>query len=785
MLHRGYEETDGVEILGSLRRVESARAFERRVGESRYTVELALAPHPVQGWDIHAFGILETDEGRQINPDFEALNAKLHGLVENTPSQHLIQRREVANAQSQSRGMSPATGQRPTPKMDGASFELDLDRVAFETLHLSYTQSDRALGLLKALGYSTIEFVTQTGDVDYDAVYAPIIHGEARLPMIVKLIEAKKTSILDPIPPPPGPPRPVAPVLPGAKPAVPDIGGKLLHQTTTGEALQRLLIVHDPEQPEALQKLKVLLNEHVDVASRQIVLEALVIEIDTDRMRDLGVSFNWQNGKRQASFGTDGSGNQLPLTFTFDRGMDFVRQFMFNLHALVSNGEAEILTNPSVLVLDGRQARIQIGQQIPVVSSTATNTSVSQRVDYFPVGIVLNIRPRLDAEAKEVTMQVETIVSSVAATGGAATSVGDDVFFAPAIDNRQVQSFVRIADNTPFIIGGLIAAEESRTVKGVPGLSKIPGLGSLFRRTSKTRAKREVIIVLTPHIMPEDEKSYGYAVPKESSAFDSFDNQLFRNAYRLRSQDIFDLDFLRHSPELARLVNSIEEKAMRRPEIRDQEPFAGLLAGRVPGEEVFVRRMLWEVIGEHDFEDLVDVENIIFFEPKQRFEEGFEVGLLRDALAKKDSDEWLQLSFAPLDHGTAYAQTSLVRLADGDYGAALRQGNPVPPRDGAPRLTTLLLGDRPGSTSTLDVLRRVLVLERVLELNPSLEMRLDALHVGLQIIFPSHEDLTRRAHLVDRETARLFFEVEEYYAAFESIFDREVAYAGEQLGDRP
>lgn len=678
----------------------------------------------------------------------------------------LVVKRPPPANRAPSRPPPPSPGSAPLPTLTGESFDFDLDRVAFDIVQLSYTQSDRVLGLLKALGYPTIEFVAQAGDTAFDAVYAPLVQGEARLPLVVKLIEATKTSIMDPVPPPPGPPRPPTP---GSrdKAAVPDIGGKLLHHATTGEALQRLLIVHDPADPESLAKLRRLLHEQIDVASRQIVLEALVIEIDSDRMRDLGVTYSWQDGKSSGSFESDANGNQLPFTYVFDKSADFVSQFRASLHALVSRGHAEILTNPSVLVLDGRQARIQIGQQIPVVSSTATNTAVSQRVEYFPVGIVLNIRPRLDGAAREVTMQVETIVSSVSSSGGAATTVGDDVFFAPAIDNRQVQTFVRIADNTPFIIGGLIASEESESMKGVPGLSKIPGLGGLFRRKSKSRVKQEVIIVLTPHVVPVDEKNFAFAVPKESSAFDSFGHELFRNAYRLRSQDVFDLSFLEHNPDLARLRA------------------AGALGDGIPGEEILARRILWEIVGELDFERFVDPEQIIFFEPRPAG--GFEVAFLREHLAESQDrkNEVLILPFALGDDGSAYAKPRWQKMATGGYDELLRRGNPLPAESAPAELSTIVLGERPDSTSAMDVLRRVLVLERLLELNPSLEMRLDALHPGLQIIFPSEEDLTRRFHLVDADTARLFYETAEYYTAFERVFDRDVAHAFERLSENP
>ncbi len=783
LLHRGYRESEVAGRLGEMRGIEGARGFVRELADgSRRTLELGASRHSSGGWELHAYGHQHGAAGAVPNPDLAALENKLRELSDPAADVPLVSKKPPPADRPAPRPPPPppsSPGSRPTPTLHGDSLEFDLDRVAFETFHLSYAQSDRVLGLLKALGYSTIEFVAQTGEGNFEAVYAPLLRGAARLPMIVKMIDATKTSIMDPVPPPPGPPRP-APPISREQPAVPDIGGKLLHQATTGEALHRLLIIHDPERPEALAKLRRLLREQIDVASRQIVLEALVIQIDSDRMRDLGVSYAWQEGKSSASFSTDEGGNQLPFTYVFDSTADFVSQFQASLHALVSNGQAEILTNPSVLVLDGRQARIQIGQQIPVVSSTATNTAVSQRVEYFPVGIVLNIRPRLDETAREVTMQVETIVSSVSSAVGAATTIGDDVFFAPVIDNRQVQTFVRIADNTPFIIGGLIASEESESVKGIPGLSKIPGLGALFRRKSKSRVKQEVIIVLTPHVVPLDEKSFGYAVPKESSAFDSFGNQLFRNAYRLRSQDIFDLSFLHQSPDLLRLQAAARERVERTPELAAEEPLAGILAGRIPGEEIMVRRMLMEVVGEHDFESLVNPDHIIFFEPSPGG--GFEVAFLRDHLAERHSkSDVLVVPFALRNDGSAYAEPRWQPLPPEGYSSLLRSGNPLPTPGAAPELVTMVLGERPGSTPPLDVLRRVLVLERVLELNPSLAMELDALHVGLQIIFPSEEDLTQRFHLVDRETARLFFEVEEYYAAFERRFDRQIGRAFELL----
>ncbi len=204
------------------------------------------------------------------------------------------------------------------------------------------------------------------------------------------------------------------------------------------------------------------------------------------------------------------------------------------MKALVNTGNAEILSSPSVLALDGRQARIQIGQQVPISKSNITASGTFQSIEYFPVGIVLNLRPRISEDGAEITMQVETIVSAVSQSSETQTGgQSSEVLLAPIIDNRQVQTFVRIADNTPFIIGGLISNDVQERKIGIPYLADIPVLGRLFSRTSDDIIRNEVIIVLTPHVVPQDAKSFSYVIPKDSEMFDSFDKRLFRNAYLL------------------------------------------------------------------------------------------------------------------------------------------------------------------------------------------------------------------------------------------------------------
>ena len=178
----------------------------------------------------------------------------------------------------------------------------------------------------------------------------------------------------------------------------------------------------------------------------------------------------------------------------------------------MSASAAEILSRPSVLVLDGRQARIQVGQQIPIVKTTSTQTAVSKSVDYIPVGIVLNLRPRISQDLTRITIQIETIITETEERLGAlATTSG--VQEAPVINNRKVQSFVRVANNTPFIVGGLISRKKSEVTGGIPFLSTIPFFGRLFSSSTVETIRKEVIVVIKPHIISEEGANFSRVVP--------------------------------------------------------------------------------------------------------------------------------------------------------------------------------------------------------------------------------------------------------------------------------
>ena len=380
--------------------------------------------------------------------------------------------------------------------------------LGYEMFRLGHMEADRTLALLKAMGYSTVEFAESTKSKPGRKIFDLVKDKTQKLPLIINVVNATKTSLLEDAPA--GTKSRSATTSKSKKgQGAPQLGGSHLHSTTGGSPEERLLLVYDRNEPEALERLVNLIQTHIDVAAQQIVIQALVVEINTSELRGLGVEFSGAKGHVRGGFERTSSGKSLG-TFLFSRDSfaDFA-SFKASLEALEESGNAEVLSSPSVLVLNDRQARIQVGRQIPVVRTTATTGVVNKGIEYFPVGIVLNLRPRINRDGSEVTLQIETIISSISPESAALVESGSSgIEFSPIIDNRLVETYVRVADGTPFIIGGLLSTNEQETRVGVPVLTSIPFLGRLFSRELVEKERREVIVVITPHIVPQGREQF-------------------------------------------------------------------------------------------------------------------------------------------------------------------------------------------------------------------------------------------------------------------------------------
>jgi hypothetical protein len=457
--------------------------------------------------------------------------------------------------------------------------------------------------------------------------------------------------------------------------------------------------------------------------------------------------------------------------------------FRANIEALISSKDAKILSKPSVLVLDGRQARIQIGQQIPIVKTTDTQISQTRSVDYIPVGIVLNLRPRISADGSRVTIQIETIISETEERIGAAGSGAVET--APIINNRKVQSFVRVANNTPFIIGGLISEKKTLNEGGVPILRSIPWLGRLFQISTQQRVQKEVIVVITPHIITETEDNFSRVIPQDSDLFNAFGNKSFPNSYRVTNDDVFDLNFIYDSPVFKDIIAEVKKRSEKDKTLLVREPYKRILESKVPGEDILVRKMLTEIIEKLEYSKHIDPMNVIYFLDSSSDPAGFKVAPLATHILETPEGHALQLSYTikeatverPFVRPTAEAK--YITIPSDSYKNVLKGLNKRG-ADPTEDIFTILI-----SSSKDEIeLYEVLVMKRVLEMNPDLELTFNYFQPGIEILFPSPNVLLNNTHVVDRDAAKFYYEVNDYYGSFEEEFNRQTAELGRLIQDK-
>ena len=158
-----------------------------------------------------------------------------------------------------------------------------------------------------------------------------------------------------------------------------------------------------------------------------------------------------------------------------------------------------MLANPKIATLNGHEANILVGSRIPfVVTGTAFaggGAAPVQTVQKEEVGIKLRITPLINADGF-ITTTISPEVSSVIAFRGPNNDL-------PEVSTRQATTTVRLKDGNAVIIGGLLSEEKTTTVTKVPILGDIPGLGLLFQHHSIISSKKDLVIEVTPKILPE------------------------------------------------------------------------------------------------------------------------------------------------------------------------------------------------------------------------------------------------------------------------------------------
>ncbi|MFA5354993.1 MAG: hypothetical protein WC291_12250, partial [Thermodesulfovibrionales bacterium] len=233
--------------------------------------------------------------------------------------------------------------------------------------------------------------------------------------------------------------------------------------------------------------------ERIDKMPRQVVLEALVVELSSEARRSLGIDFSGQSGKYA------GSMKDLDIIFNYSSAGFGLRDLTAKIHALVKDGEASVRAKPRVTTMDGEEAKIDITQEQYISLTSGPVTYPYTTIQTIKAGIVMNIQPYISDDNSILVKINPAEVSDFVETDNQGL---------PVINRRSVHTTVVVRDNETIAIGGLIKKRELDKISRVPVLGHIPILNFFFSKTEKASEDTEILILITPKIL-NTEKQHG------------------------------------------------------------------------------------------------------------------------------------------------------------------------------------------------------------------------------------------------------------------------------------
>ncbi len=295
------------------------------------------------------------------------------------------------------------------------------------------------------------------------------------------------------------------------------VGGERLVSEITriffDDIINSIIVLATPEDYETIKET----IAKIDVVPRQVVIEGVIAQISMQDELSLGLAYSMN---LQFKVGGGSIGGPIGLNQATLQGLDATKQsgtgFSFvgvdsnglvraYINALATESKAKLLAAPHVLVTDNREARIQVGQQVPILTSETygSSTVAPQRtIQYKDIGIILKVKPQINASglvALEMSQEVSTYETI--------TLFANETQI--ILDKTEASSSLVVQDGQTIIIGGLIREDLTSSGSGIPFLRSIPILGYLFGNVNKKKNRVEIIILLTPHVIKNQREAAG------------------------------------------------------------------------------------------------------------------------------------------------------------------------------------------------------------------------------------------------------------------------------------
>lgn len=256
-----------------------------------------------------------------------------------------------------------------------------------------------------------------------------------------------------------------------------------------------IIIVTTPENAELIRKVL----DQLDRVPEQVMIETIITEATLDKANQFGVEFKLNTPNLFGLKGASGSGGPsfgIQNSTTPTTGLNYTvssGNLSGFLNALKSETNFQVLSTPRIFTSNNVEADINISQSVPYITNTTTSAvgTLSYSYAFQDVGIVLTVNPHITSNGY-VTMDITQTANDLQ---------GYTSFNAPIVNKRQADTTVSVKDGETLILGGIIRSTVTASVDKVPVLGDIPLLGNLFKKTSHDKAKTELLIFLTPHIV--------------------------------------------------------------------------------------------------------------------------------------------------------------------------------------------------------------------------------------------------------------------------------------------
>jgi len=230
----------------------------------------------------------------------------------------------------------------------------------------------------------------------------------------------------------------------------------------------------------------------LDTATQQVEIMARIVDVDMDVTKDLGINWNVSSYDANAELQNASVPQLLPAGTRPSMTVGTIRSFAqisATLSVLEAKRKANTISNPRITTVNNKEAKIVGGKKIPISLRDESGNTVTQM---YTIGMVLTTTPHINS-SENVTLDVKTEISDLDPT---ATILGGVVIL-----TNEASTQIVLNDGETAVIGGLLQTKAGKSQSGIPILMDIPFIGALFRSTTTSTAKREILIFLTPHII--------------------------------------------------------------------------------------------------------------------------------------------------------------------------------------------------------------------------------------------------------------------------------------------